>query len=116
MGWIQKNLIQSFVYWGNPVNNGYGGYTFDVPVEITGRIENKAEKIIDSKGAEISSHSVIFLTQDVQEGGWIFEGELSDIASSDIANPEDVPGAREIRVFKKVPNITATDYERKAFL
>ena len=29
--YIRKNLVQTFVYWGNPVSDTYGKISFDAP-------------------------------------------------------------------------------------
>jgi len=43
---VRKNLLrQTAVYWGSPVNDGYGGKTFAAPVEVQCRWMIKQEKI-----------------------------------------------------------------------
>lgn len=114
MSWITENLLQSIVYWANPVPDGYGGYTYDAPVEIFGRWEESQELFINKEGVEQRSKAKIFLAQDVDEEEYLYLGELIDIASG--SSPQDVEGAYEIRAFKKIPNLDVTDYERKCWL
>ena len=38
---IKRIAVQDCVYWGNPVNDGFGGTTFDYPVEIKCRWTEK---------------------------------------------------------------------------
>lgn len=114
MSWITQNLVQTLVYWANPVPDGYGGYVYDLPVEILGRWEDTSELFIDKTGHEVRSRAKVFLTQDVEEGGYLFLGEITDLSSS--LDPQDMEKAYEIRAFKKVPNLDATDFERKCWL
>ena len=39
----KRFCVETAVYWGNPQNDGYGGFTFDTPVEIKCRWEEKSE-------------------------------------------------------------------------
>jgi hypothetical protein len=105
-----RNLKQEATYWGNPVPDGWGGLTFDSPVEISCRWEDKTEMFTTASGKEAQSSVVVFLGQDVDIDGFLYLG------SSDQANPKDVAGAYQIKAFKKIPGIRATYWERKAWL
>lgn len=111
---ITRNLRQTATYWGNPAPDGWGGKTFDAPVEILCRWEDKVEKVIGANGEEIVSRSVVFLAQDVDEGGFLYLGSVSGDSTDD--SPEEVAGAYEIKAFRKIPSIRATKWERKAWL
>ncbi len=116
MSWLTRRHKQDIVYWGTPANDGLGGITFATPVEIKCRWEDVKKKFTDSNGNEVVSSSIVYLGQDADIGGWLFEGTLADISSADEDSPGDVDGAKEIKGFSKIPNIDATDYERVAFL
>ncbi len=116
MSWLTRQHKQDLVYWGTPVHGGLGGDTFATPVEIKGRWEDAQKKFTDSNGNEIVSSSVVYLGQDVDIGGWLFRGKLTDIGSADEDSPGDVSGAKEIKAFSKIPNLGATDFERSAAL
>ena len=105
-----RNLRQTATYWGNPAPDGWGGLTFDAPVEVDCRWEEKVEVFTTAAGKEARSIAVVFLGQDVDVDGYLYLG------SSTEASPKDVGGAYQIRAFKKVPNIRATYWERKAWL
>lgn len=111
---LTKNLLQTAVYWGTPVSDGYGGRTFSAPVEILVRWEQRQELFIDASGQETRSNAVIFPSQDVDLGGYLYLGDLDDLGSAPV--PEDVATAYEIRGFEKIPNIKVTDYMRKVYL
>lgn len=108
--YITRNLRQTATYWGGPTPDGFGGYTFDSPVAVDCRWEDKIELYIDTQGKEARSSVVVFLGEDVDIGGFLYLG------SSTTANPKDVAGAYEIKAFRKIPNIKATKWERKAWL
>ena len=110
-----RNLHQTALYWASPTPNGWGGSTWDDPVEVSCRWEQKQELFIDATGEEVRSQAVVFLSQDVDVGGYFMLGDLDDI-SSDTEAPDDVAGAFEIRGFAKIPNIKATQFVRKVWL
>lgn len=115
MGYLTDAHNQKAVYWGNPTPDGYGGNTFDDPVEVDCRWEERNDMFRDAYGQEKVAHSVVFLGQDVDVGGYLFLGDLDDIASDE--TPESTDGALEIQAFRKIPDIDFPDeFERKAFL
>jgi len=114
--YLTRNLNQTVVYWASPVPDGYGGKTFDDPVEIDARWEDRQELFIDAHGNEVHSHAVVIIDQDVDMGGYLYLGDLDDLSSEEESDPQTVSGAREIRSFQKVPNIRATAYRRTAWL
>ena len=116
MGYLTRNLRQKMVYWGNPQPDGYGGYTYDDPVEIKGRWEEREELFIDSAGVQQVSRARVFIDQDVVVDGYLLLAELSTVSSGEEGSPGTVDGAFRIRGYRKTPNLRATDYERKAWL
>ena len=118
---IVRMCTQTAVYWGAPVADGYGGKTFDDPVEIDCRWENQVEKIswqgASKLGEEIVSRAQVFTTQDVDELGWLFLGDLDDLSSAEEADPMSVDGAYEIKRFDKTPAMrSTTEFSRVAYL
>lgn len=116
MSFLTDNLLQTVVYWGSPTPDGYGSFTFDESVELSVRWEDRGELFIDNAGQEVKSFAVVFVGQDVVVGGWFFLGEISDIDSGLTDTPQNVPNARQIRGFRKTPNIDASLFERKVWL
>ena len=120
---ILQRCTQTAVYWGNPVNDGQGGFTFDDPVEIACRWENIEQVVSDAKGVMITSRALVFLTQDVDEEGYLYLGTLEDVydltgdsSSGGVDNPKDVEGAYIIKRFQKTPSLNGKEYLRKAYL
>lgn len=113
---------QTCVYWGNPQTDGRGGYTFDVPVEIPCRWEDKDQIMGTQVGGEVTgnillSRSVVFVLQDVDELGYMYLGRLSDLTAQQQANPKLKESAYCIKRFEKTPALGSTTiFLRKAFL
>ena len=108
--YITKNLKQTITYWGSPISDGWGGSTFDTPITIDGRWEDRQELFRDAEGQEVLSHVVVYVDQDVDIKGYLYLG------TSVVTTPASVDGAREIRSFRKVPNLKATAFARKVWL
>lgn len=106
---IQRVTVQTAVYWCSPVNDGYGGFTFASPIEIPVRWEDQTEVITTRDGSQYVSRARILVTQDVDEGGYLYLGSLSDLTEAQKANPTLLPTAWRIRRFDKVPMIFKTD-------
>ena len=117
---IQKVCVQTAVYWGNPKSDGYGGMTFDDPVDILCRWDVGSSKlpnvIGDGRGNEIITRAEILVTQDLDEQGWLYLGSLSEL-DPESNDPKLVDGAYEIKRFDKIPMIKKTDvFVRKAYI
>ncbi len=122
---LTRSLKQTCVYWGNPVPDGEGGFTFDEPVEILCRWENINQVITDAKGAAITSRAVVFVLQDLTEEGYLYLGDLESLydsldlesSASTLSNPITITNAWIIKRFQKEPTLgSTTDFLRKAYL
>lgn len=119
---LAQTCTQTAVYWGAPEDDGYGGKNFDsiYPVEIACRWKEKTELIV-RVGARLSeeliSNAQVFVTQDVDEKGYLYLGTLDDLDSGEEENPETVDGAYIIKKFEKIPALrSTTEFVRKAYL
>lgn len=113
---ISRRAVQTIVYWGGPTPDGYGGYTFDEAVEISGRWEQATEVITSADGEEILSQARVFITQDVDEDGYMYLGEIDDLDSNH-EDPREIDGALRIVASTKIPALGSTDrFMRKAHL
>lgn len=108
--YLTKNLFQTATYWGNPVANGYGGYTFDSPITISCRWILKQELFRDAKGKERVSAAIVLLGQDVDLDGYLYLGTATE------SNPKDISGSYIIKSFAKIPNMKADAFLRKVWL
>ena len=113
---MQRTCKQTAVYWGNPVIDGFHNTTFDSPVEILCRWEDRTGTFESNKGEQVYSKAEVYLIQDVDEDGYLYLGELDDL-SSDPSDPKGVDDAFEIKRFDKSPGLgSTTEFVRKAYL
>lgn len=109
-------LNQTAVYWANPTSTGMMDKTFTGGVEIDCRWEDKADTFTDPTGEEATSTAVVVVAQDLDLGGYLYLGELTDLSSSEAADPLEVDDAKVIRGVEKVPIRDASDFFRRVFL
>ncbi len=109
-------LKQTAVYWGSPVSDGQGGRTFDNPVELAVRWEERHDLFVDPQGQEKQSSAIVYIGQDVVVGAYLFLGDLDDLSSAEEDDPMNVDGAYEIRQFDKTSDLKATSFLRRAWL
>lgn len=113
---VEKFCVETAVYWGNPVNDGYGGFTYDTPVEIDCRWENKTEMDIGwlSTGfpgnIRLSKASVL-VTEDLDLNGVLWRGTLDTLNDTydDISDPKIISEAYAIHRVDKIPMVFKTD-------
>lgn len=110
MSWIANMLNQTATYWSTPTPDGYGGYSFSTPTSVSCRWENREEIFINSQGVEERSQAVVYLEQDVVEGGYLYLGTSAQ------GNPKDQAGVWKIKAVKKSPNIAGDTFLRKVWL
>lgn len=114
----ERFCVETAVYWGNPVNDGYGTFIFDAPIEIPCRWENITEGMQHEKGKNYVSRASVLLTQDVSLQGFLFRGKLTDLPIGYPVNkPQAIEGAFIIMQFNRIPMVRKTDeFVRTAYL
>jgi len=128
LNFIKKICVQPAVYWGNPVDDGFGNKMFDQPIEIKVRWDDVQRIITALNGKEIVSKATILSPLDLDIEGYIYLGTLdslieydesgdSDDSSDDssdsdesgyigtIKHPKEIDGAYEIIAPSKTPLI-----------
>ena len=118
---IERMCVETAVYWGNPVADGFGGIVYDEAKEIKCRWENKRDLITgteaDEPGEELISDAQVYVLEDLQELGYLFLGTLSDLDSDTEEHPETISTAYQIKKFEKTPAFkSTTDFLRKVYL
>jgi len=112
-----RNLNRKAVYWGSPTKDGFGGFTWDDPVEIDCRWVDSNEQIFTGNGDQIISKAKVTVNQDLDEQGILFLGEIADLTVAQKADPKTLSSTFPIKKFKKTPTINKpTRFFRKAFL
>lgn len=113
---ITNSLKQKAVYWGGPASDGITGRTFDASVELSVRWEDRNELFKDSAGQERTSRAVVFVSQDVDLGGYLYLGTLASLDSSEGVDPLELDEAYEILQFAKIPDRSGTVFVRTVWL
>ncbi len=111
----EHNLRQKAVYWGAPIADGYGGFSWADPIEISCRWEDLVSTVIGKLGSATVSQSRVQVARDLEEEGMLFLGTLNDLDSGDFNDPVSA-GAFVIIRFDKIPNIKGTAFFRRAYL
>ena len=122
MSIIEKMLKATCVYWALKSNES-GGVDYDDygqpqhtdPIEITCRWEDRNEEFIDAKGTTRLTQAVVYVGQDVEVAGMLYNGSLAELPSGYIT-PRDIDGAWEIQRFDKLPDLKYRRYLRTVYL
>lgn len=93
--------------------DGFGGYTFALPVILDGRWEDKTEKFMTDDGRETISKAIAYLSADVLTEDYLMFGETSE---ADPTNLTDGKIAYPVEGFDKIPDVRNLSFERKAYL
>ena len=119
-----KFCVETAVYWGSPVNDGYGGFTFAPPVEIPCRWENKTQVDIGWFSTGFPANLLIckasvLVTEDLDLNGYMYLGTLAGLTAlgADLTNPISIMNAYVIHRFDKIPMVFKNDeFVRTAWL
>lgn len=103
----EKFAVQTAVYWGSPVNDGYGGRTFATPREILVRWDDDEHISKDSFGNDFKTKAKLIVTEDLDFEGFCMLGSLSEVTGK---TPFDFPG-RAYQIIRKTmtPMVRKTD-------
>lgn len=119
---VEKFCVQVAVYWGSPQNDGYGGYTYDDPIELSPDDKNGV-RWNDKNELDVGwttsgypgnlklSKSQVMVLQDLDFNGYLYLGTLAELnaAYSDISDPMKIDGAYPIKRMDKIPMVFKTD-------
>lgn len=122
---IQTKFNQSAIYWGNPVNNGRGGYTFSPRQQMMVRWEDEVENFakdarsriqIGKDGREFRPNVIVYTTAQ-PVGGWDLDGYLclgTLQSTPSETHPAHITGAYEIKqinTYRELGNPAAVIYK-----
>ena len=101
---VTDEYYDDILYWGNPVDDGFGNYTFDDPVELKARwIEKTQLKLDGVTGQDVVMNVVIYAGQALDLKGYVMKGELDDL-DSDGQDPLQEANARQLRQVRNLTN------------
>lgn len=96
---FSRKLKQTITYWQSTGHDRFGKPTFSAPVTLQGRWENRIENVMGKGGDTITSKAKVFLEQELDIDGYLFEG------TSVSADPTIVENAAEIQSLGSIPNL-----------
>ena len=106
---IQRSLKQTATLWTpSSALDPYGNPTWDAPVIIKVRWEERTERTLDSTGNEILSQAYVFMGAKYTPGDYLYLG-----TSIELTPPS---AAFEIKNFQSISNLRNTFSEHKATL
>ena len=82
MNWFNNRLTKEAIYWPPPKKDGYGGYEWPLPLEVSTRWKDlKGSILYDKNSTEVISNSVVWIKEDVAiVGGYIMKGSMASNA------------------------------------
>lgn len=101
---ISSVLNQTALYFAPPTPDGTGGWSYDTPVEIPCRWENKMKVIQSATGEMITCVSQVYTTDTIVQRGAMVLMDLDDFESGD--TPVSL-GARSIVTLESSPSLVA---------
>jgi len=114
LNFIDTVCVQTAVYWERKSSNGYGGFTYETPVEIKCRWDANSKLVLNDKGEQVVISAEILVNQELDVGGLLFLGTLDDLDSS--LTHEGVE-THPIIAFPKNPLFkSATEFVRMAYV
>jgi len=111
---LKKMRKQFAVYWPPQGVNDYGDPTWSDPVQLKVRWEDIEEVLVTARGETKESKSRVFVGQDVEEGGVLWQGTLASLTT--LTEPFKNKGAGQIFAVTKAPDLKVKDFLRVAYL
>ena len=115
--YMKRMCIYTAVYWKTPVADKYGAFSFDDPVEIKCLWKDKITLIRNNEGREVTTMAKVYVLEDLDESGMLFNGTLNDLTTAQKSDPKTIPSAYEIKKFLTTPSIyLKNEFNRAALL
>lgn len=88
--------------------------SYVAPVAIKCRWSDRSDEFIQWDGTKETSSAVVMVDRDVEKGAVLLLGGLDDVDDANV--PQNNGLAREVRGFRKVPNLRNTEFVRVCYL
>lgn len=121
MSLITRMRREKAVYWKRGSKDRYQNYTYDAPVEIDCRWDDRAEEFIAPTGETKLSSAVVYVDRDMTPGDVLLFGDKltehdSYLGGANGNAPTRLPKAFAIQSFSRIANLKATEYLLTAYL
>lgn len=101
---------QDITYWAPAGEDQFGAESYDDPIVIKGRWEDRQDQARAATGEEFTTQAIVYVDRDLAIGGRLKEGDVSIISDPILG------GGQEIRGWATIPDIRNASKERKALL
>jgi len=98
-----RNMRQDATYWAPGGLDLDGQVSFDDPITVKCRWEDKNEMVRDTNGDEFVSTAQVFTAQAVERRGYLAKGDQTATA-----DPRTLDDAHEIKQIGSIPNLRNT--------
>lgn len=105
---------QTAVVWPTNGFDGNGQPTYNDPIEVNCRWEDKQEEFISKDLVRQLSVAIVYVDRDILVGSMIRLGQLTDLTDQSI--PKNNTRTFEVRSFDSSPNFRHNQNLRKAYL
>ena len=121
MSLIKRMRKQKAVYWSRGQADRHLIYSYEAPIEIKCRWEDRQEEFVTPEGTSKTSNAVVYVDRPMIPGDVLVYG--AKISAHDNyrggksgASPETYPKAYVIQAFSVIPNLKATESLYVAYL
>ena len=104
---LRQKLNQTLTYWASAGPDSAGEPSFDATVAVSCRWDYEERLVLDSKGKERKTSSVIFVDQDMESGDFVLDG------TSVVVDPVNLTNAFEIFVVNKMVSVDGSEFVRE---
>ena len=118
MPFIKKFRKQKALWWEMSGMNDVGELTFEDPVEVDVRWDDKVEHFVAADGKERISKSIIICDREMKPGDMLWRGTEAAFNTEHGAgtDPRSVVEAGEIYRFDSTPDVKAKEFLWQAYL
>lgn len=103
LAWYRRHLWETVTYWAPPTHDVYNDDTFTTPTTMKARWQDRKEEFIDWRGEVTLSNALVFLAEEVLEGGYLYFGTSSS------TTPKSLEGAYPIRRARRMGGYRESD-------
>jgi hypothetical protein len=97
---VKKVCVQDAIYWGNPVVDGFGSMSFDDPISIKVRWDERQQLVVNTEGKEELSKAAIMCPDELDLQGFVMLGSLEDVADGDTYKTPQEVNAQKIHAME----------------
>lgn len=111
MTMVSRMLKEDITRWPVSGSNGYGGFTFDTPIKVKARWEDRAVLFRTLDNEEEVSNAVVYMAEDIVVGDYFAKGDQTATA-----DPTTLDIAFRSRNYHRTTDLRNLHALRKVFL